>query len=210
MWRRLGGALVVVAVSVMACVASGVAAGAAGPALRSDAATATFILTDGCVQTALQVAAFDDISKDGGTSAASSRAFVSVYQADLCTAPVTVLVDASGVVDLTGAEFLVDQNLHAASLDIVGGVALLDQVSQQTLQVSVQLAWTASGAPDGFARPVLDGTPCDFPGDYELQNNTFQDAEATGSVSDGTVDYLDTLPLAYATIYTSRARSLDC
>src|SRR4029453_14315360 len=57
MWKRLGGVLVVVAVSGMACVASGAAAGAAGPALRSDAATATFILTDGCVQTALQVAA---------------------------------------------------------------------------------------------------------------------------------------------------------
>ena len=153
---------------------------------KDHSAAAFFSSTDpsGCINTGGSVFAFEDISHSPpGPGRSSSAVLIDIFQHDFCTD--THLLSASGVAELTSAEFQVAGNLTSATLHVT--VPMTNSVSGTTFDVTIDLTWTNTSS-IGHQSSHLK---TNFQGCHvNLKNNSaFRFAEATGTVSDGTTNF---------------------
>jgi hypothetical protein len=128
---------------------------------------------DGCVETFVYV--------DGTQGHKSTEADVFVGQFDNCTQ--TLLLSAFG--SASNPHFQVDKKLGSASLSAT--IPVTDEVSGTTLNVSVSVTWTAldalmqeNGTFHFHSKGFIDNSHF---------NAAFRDANASGTVSNGTTNY---------------------
>jgi len=178
----------VIAVGVLAAVlpAGATAADAIQYRYSANTATAWFDSWDslGCVETRAFVWAWDGTTKLDGARPTSDRGVsVTVDKFDFCTN--TVIVEARGDSPLPSDEFVIGKQLDAATLHTT--VDVYDWVSDFTFPVEVNLSWSGSGdLEEGFSHSVYHTSS------YSIVTNdrgAFRNADATGTVSDGSTDY---------------------
>ena len=136
-------------------------------------ATAFFEIAPVCIDTTVFVS--------GTQSGKSSVADVFITQFNFCTG--TMLLAASG--STSSPDFQISRTLDSASLQAT--IAVFDDVSGKTFNVSVDTTWTATGPLSRenqsfhfHTKGVIDNAHL---------NATFRDATALGTVSDGTTDF---------------------
>ena len=152
-------------------------AAAAGKAtvfkFHSLTAFADFDSTSGCIETFAEV--------DGTQSDTSPEADVYIAQFDNCTG--TLLLEAFG--STFNPTFQVGGKLASASLSAT--ISVFDDVSNTTFPVSVSMTWTATGALSHEIGSQHFHTK-NFIENFHF-NDTFRDASASGTVSDGTTNF---------------------
>lgn len=169
---------------------------------KGKVADAVFSNVEGCVGTDVLVSAQDSkgrqVPQQG--SGAPSEAVVQIYKYDACAPapgpeePVPgpgaqepeMLMAAFGVVPLGASDFVMSKNLATAALDTT--VQMTDESSGSTFSVKVDLTWKATAAPRRFKeRYSYETTGFSFSGRVR---GTTRVASASGSVSDGTTEYV--------------------
>jgi hypothetical protein len=128
---------------------------------------------DGCIETFVEV--------DGTQSSTGPEADVFIGQFNNCTG--TLLLSASG--SASNPTFQVSNKLDSASLSAT--IPVFDYVSGSTFNVSVSTTWTATGP---LAREIgsMHFQTKNFIENFHF-NDTFRDASASGTVSDGTTNF---------------------
>ncbi|QIN77995.1 hypothetical protein GBA65_05095 [Rubrobacter marinus] len=164
---------------------------------RGKVADAAFSNVKGCVGTDVLVSAQDSKGRQAPQQGfgAPSEAVVQIYKYDACApepAPgpgaeePQLLMAAFGFAPLSGGDFAVGKNLGTASLDTT--VQMTDEVSGNTFSVDVDLNWSATAAPRRFKeRYSYETTGFSFSGRVK---GVTRAASASGSVSDGTAQYV--------------------
>ena len=139
---------------------------------QSATAVATFDSTSGCIDTFVEL--------DGTQSGTSSRADIFIDQFDNCTFKTLFL----GFGSTSNPDFQVS-GLASASLSAT--ISVLDGVSGKTFNVSVGQTWTATGP------PTIEVGTFVFRTKHVVEtfhmNDTFRDASASGTVSNGTTNF---------------------
>jgi hypothetical protein len=155
---------------------------------RGQSAWAFFSTTDpsGCVVTNVFVFAseegFRSPPEPGETSSWTEFA---VSQFDVCTEPLTVLLDAEGFAVLSDSAFQVSRNLDSVMLHTTG--IAFDEVTRTRFEVSIDLTWTGTGRLTHRNSTTHFNNPdCHINAHY---NNPYRDAQASGSISDGTTNF---------------------
>ena len=144
----------------------------------------------GCIYTDVSVFASEQIisSQPGmGTPSSGSSIFISQY--DACTG--TQLLSADGYVPLADPDLQISRKLDSASLNTT--INMFDYVSNNTLDVTVNLNWAAvssSGRQVSHFNYQFSG--CKISSHL---NSTFRYAEVTGSVSDGVTNFTPSPPV---------------
>ena len=136
-----------------------------------------FERVEGCILTDVFVIGAEEAVKTGpGKPAAGPFAFVGIFVLDLCTD--RILRDISGETDQ--ASFSADRvKLGEARLQAT--VPAFDAVSNEAVQVTVDLAWTSFGTP--FIQVSNNHIRQGGLSVHERFHGTFRDADATGTVS---------------------------
>ncbi len=140
---------------------------------HGQSAFADFDSTSGCIETFAEV--------DGTQSNTSPEADVYIAQFDNCTG--TLLLEAFG--STFNPTFQVGGKLASASLSAT--ISVFDDVSNTTFTVSVSMTWTATGALSHEIGSQHFHTK-NFIENFHF-NDTFRDASASGTVSDGTTNF---------------------
>jgi len=155
---------------------------------RGQSSTAFFSSTDpsGCIVTNVFVFAseegFRSPPEPGETASWTEFA---ISQFDVCTEPLTVLLDAEGFAVLSDADFQVSRKLDFAALNTTANA--FDEVSRTWFEVSIHLTWTGTGPLTHQNNTTHFNSPdCHINAHF---NNPFRDAEASGSISDGTTNF---------------------
>ena len=145
--------------------------------LRELGAEAIFERIEGCILTDVFVAGGEEAAKTGpGKPGAGPFVFVAVGVIDLCTD--RLLRDINGIADQ--ATFSADRvKLGEARLQAT--VPAFDFVSEEEVQVTVDLAWAGFGAP--FIQVSNNHIRQGGLRIHERFRGTFRDANATGTVS---------------------------
>ena len=122
--------------------------------------------------------------KDGpGQPAADFFAEVFIDQFDFCTE--TGLISAFGTTTLSAGEFQIDKKITSATLNTT--IEVEDFLSGTSFPVDVNVSWTGTGDPFREKDHSQIKTPT-----FKLNSHfdgTFRDAEASGTVSDGTTNF---------------------
>ena len=145
---------------------------------RGSGANASFSTVDGCIQTKVDVftaEAFIQVFPGNVDPFSSVNIFISRY--DVCE-DIQLLV-AEGVADLAEPDLEISKKLDHAMLNTT--VNVLDSLTGNTFDVSVNLAWTGIGTVTHERRNFhfRDQTCLT----HTRSKGTFRDAEVTGSVS---------------------------
>jgi hypothetical protein len=153
---------------------------------KGQSADAFFASVDasGCIVTNVFVFASDDaIHNPPGSGNSSSATSLYISQYNSCTN--TQLLGASGYATLADPDFQV-QKLDSATLNAT--VNVFDFVSNTSFNVSISLAWTATGPTSRQNSHFHFQSPgCTVNGQ---SNGTFRTASASGSVSDGATNFI--------------------
>lgn len=159
-------------------------------------ATASFdnLSPDGCIDTFADV----DASQSTAHNQTFSSAFVFIGVANVCTN--TPLLEASGFT--TTADFQIDPKLLSASLNTT--ISVTDALTNNTFNVSVSMAWTSTSAIAHEDQTFHLHTKA-FTENSHF-NAAFRDANASGTVSDGTTNYTPS-PAFFA--QTMSAKEID-
>ena len=138
----------------------------------------------GCIGTFVGVFAVDGRVKTGpGQPAAESVAQMFIDQFDFCNE--TSLISAFGFTTLSADEFQIDKKITSATLNTT--IEVFDFVSGTSFPVEISVSWTGIG--DTFS--VKDRLHIKTP-DFKVNSRfdgTFRNAEASGTVSDGTTNF---------------------
>ena len=160
----------------------------AGSKLRfsGDTARASFTSVDpsGCITTDVLVFANDTLSQSPpGNGDRNSGVTLFISQVDTCN--FILLMDAFGFAFIAPADFQVSSQLNSATLNATINVE--DFVSGNTFDVFVNLTWTGSGPLSRDSSKFHSQTPhCQFHSSFKGSSRF---AEASGTVSDGTVNF---------------------
>jgi hypothetical protein len=151
---------------------------------RGQSAFAFFESVDGsgCIVTTVAVGGYLTQTRQDAASTDTSNAYVYLERYDTCTG--TTLLFAEGLP--TPAQIAIDNHLTSGS--IAATIDAYDHVSGVTKSVDVDVAWTGTGdLVDATDRYKENG-----PG-YKVifsSKGAGRDATATGSVSEGTTEYI--------------------
>jgi hypothetical protein len=154
---------------------------------RGESVNAFFTNTDGCIETQVFVAATEGVSQNlPGPGSPVSQVVLFISQFDLCAGE--RLVSAESVSTVLEADFQVAKKLAQATLNTAVTVTDFASDPPATFDVFIDLTWTAIGP---LSR---DNNNSHFPSPGCNINNRFlgtsRTAEASGSVSDGTANYI--------------------
>ncbi len=149
---------------------------------------------DGCIDTFV----FVDGSQNPAGKQTFSSADVFIGKFNLCTN--TPLLEASGFT--LNPDFQIDKKLLSASLNTT--ISVTDFVSGNTFNVSVSMAWTSTSA-IAHENSTFHFHTKGFTENGHF-NAAFRDADASGTVSDGTTNYTPS-PSIFA--QTMSAREVD-
>jgi hypothetical protein len=161
---------------------------------KGEGASAIFSSVDasGCVITDVYVNADEGTNQNPpgrGSSSSSLALFISQY--DACTGSVLLAADAFTL--LADSDFQVFGSLSSATLH--ARVDAFDYVSNTSFEVFVDLSWDGHGSVNREKRHTHFSSPgCRVNSRFDL---TFRPAVATGSVSDGTVNFTPEPSLGY-------------
>ena len=173
-----------------------------GPSVR-----ASFYDGLGCVITDVFVIATEARFRDQpGPAQRLSYASVTIFQYDVCTD--TPLHYAYGTTSpLSEGAFQMSNKLSSASLNTT--ITLFDELSGDTFDVDVNLAWTASGSPTRSHDVTHTRTPgCKTNSHITGYTNP---AQAAGSISDGTTNFTQvTSDLAFLDLVRSGTVVIGC
>lgn len=157
---------------------------------RGLGANASFSTVDGCIQTNVDVftaEAFIQVFPGNVDPFSSVNIFISQY--DLCED--IQLLAAEGVADLAEPDLQISKKLNRATLNTT--INVLDSLTSNTFDVSVDLAWTGIGP---VTRERLNfhfqDQTCIT---HTRSKATLRAAEVTGNVSDGTTNFTPELSL---------------
>ncbi len=194
-------ALALGAVALVPSTAS--AAPAGNYTFSGSSAGASFSKADGCVSTNAYVSAIDGESKDnqsGQTSSSSVSLYVSQFNYCSYTGR-----SGYGYAELGPGDFDMPRSLGSASLKTT--VNVYDYSTRQTLPVSVELTWTADGdatrSKSQYQTQYPDGTKLMY-----RSSGLFRPAVASGTISDGTVDYASGGQANWAQLSATKSGSL--
>ena len=172
---------------------------------RGHSASAFFSSMDpsGCINTGGSVFAFENISHSPpGPGSSTAAVLVDLFQYDFCTD--TLLLSASGDADLTSSDFQVTGNLDSATLHAT--VPVYNNAAETAFDVTVDLTWTSTsslGHQNSQYKVNFQGCH------YNLKNNSaFRYAEASGTVSDGTINFTPD-PSTEATIFFAKGGEIS-
>jgi hypothetical protein len=169
---------------------------------KGQGADAVFSRVDasGCIFTDVFVQANEQVYRNlPGQGSPFSGAFLSISQFDGCSG--TQLLSADGFAELAGPEFQVSgKQLESASLTAT--INMYDYLSNTSFSVDVNITWTGTNA-RGRQNST---THYDFPGCKvnSHYNTTFRYAEASGSVSDGAMNFTPE-PSVGASIFSAKS-----
>ena len=154
---------------------------------RGESVNAFFTHTDGCIETSVFVAATGgDSQSTPGPGSPLSQVVIFILQFDLCAGE--RLVSAESVSTVPEADFQVSQKLEQATLNTTVTVTDFASDPPSTFDVFIDLTWTGMGPLSRESNNSHFITP---PGC--VINNRFhgtsRTAAASGSVSDGTMNY---------------------
>lgn len=173
-----------------------------GPSVR-----ASFYDGLGCVITDVFVIATEARFRDQpGPAQPLSYASVTIFQYDVCTD--TPLHYAYGTTSpLSEGAFQISNKLSSASLNTT--ITLFDEVSGDTFDVDVNIAWTALGSPTRSHDVMHTRTPgCKTNSHITGYSNP---AAAAGSISDGTTNFTQvTSDLAFLDLVRSGTVVIGC
>jgi hypothetical protein len=154
---------------------------------RGESVNAFFAHTDGCIETSVFVAATKGVSQNPpGPGSPVSQVVLFLSQFDLCAGE--RLVSAESVSTVPEADFQVARGLAQATLNTTVTVTDFASDPPSTFDVFIDLTWTGI---DPLSRESNNSHFITPPGC--VINNRFhgtsRTAEASGSVSDGMVNY---------------------
>jgi hypothetical protein len=153
------------------------------------------ITADECVLTLVNIEAFSRIlHAPPGPPNSRSEVFVIIDQFNLCTGE--QLVFAIGNATLSDSDFEVSKKLESARL--ITTIEVSDSVSGSSFDVSIDVTWTATGQPVK-QKLFVQTRSADF---FQIfkSSGTFADASASGTVSDGTTNFIQTADFVFAAI----------
>ena len=167
---------------------------------RGESVNAFFTNTDGCIETSVFVAATKgDSQSPPGPGSPVSQVVIFISQFDLCTSE--RLVSAEGVSTVPEADFQVANKLEQATLNTTVTVTDFASNPPATFDVFIDLTWTGIGPLSRQNNNSHFITPPDCVIHNRFQG-TLRTAEASGSVSDGTMNYTPQ-PSAEAFIFSA-------
>lgn len=178
----------IVALALSALVASpafGAGAETVHFSFTGQSASAFFESVDpsGCAVTDVFVFAVDGRVKEAGRPTVSSEAEIIISQFDVCTD--TLLLAAEGSATLAADEFQIDRQLTTATLDTT--IEVFSLLSDMSYPVDVSVSWTGVGPTSRLKDHFQIKDPV-FKFNVRFAG-TFRDAEASGTVSDGTTNF---------------------
>jgi hypothetical protein len=169
---------------------------------KGRSANVFFESRSGCIGTIVNVFASERVL---GTPTNAGEVFVEINQFDSCNNDESLLA-ASGSAPITAANFQVDANLAAATLDAT--VTLTDVLSDSSFEVAVEdLNWVATssrGHQNSHSNFRFQGCHINI-----HVNGAFRLAEAVGVISDGTTNFIPDSSLAgnlFSTVSGDRSR----
>jgi hypothetical protein len=153
---------------------------------------ANFTSTEGCTETIVWVHASDGtvIFEPGGPEAASGGD-VSLFQRDVCTD--TELRSAYGRTQLMPDQFQIDEEFTTASL--AARINVFDAVSGAHIPLDVNMTWTGEG--DTFNQDEKYHEDAPLLKFHFRLDGTYRNGTASGTVSDGTINYSPTPATQY-------------
>ena len=153
---------------------------------RGDTVTAAFINTDGCIETSVFMAATEGVSQSPpGPGSPVTQVGLFILQYDVCTD--TRLVSAEAVTDVPEADFQVSNKLEQATLNTTVTVTDYAADPAASFDVFIDLTWTATGPLSRQGNNSnFNDHGCNIHNRFQGTSRT---AEASGSVSDGTINY---------------------
>ena len=153
---------------------------------------AYFASTEGCIETIVYVHASDGTVKfEPGGPEAASGGDVSLFQKDVCTH--TQLRSAYGRTQLMPDQFQIDEEFTTASL--AARINVFDAVSGADIPLDVNMAWTGYG--DTFNQDERYHEDAPLLKFHFRLDGTYRNGTASGTVSDGTINYSPTLATEY-------------
>jgi len=156
-------------------------------------AIAFFDGVDGCILTSVGVRASEGTERDGpGKPANGSAVDVFIEGVDICQDE--LVLSAESTIAVSASEFQIDKKLESAILTKT--VELMDSVSGNSFDVSVDLTWTATSQPAVTRNRFYIRTPGSIT--HEQNKGTFREANIAGTVSSGGTSLLLNLPEAFA------------
>ena len=168
---------------------------------RGEGASAIFSSSDesGCIWTDVYVNPNEGVFQSPpGKGSASSSVYMYITQYDYCTS--TPLIAAEGWAPLAASDFQVFGNLSSATLTAT--VSLFDYVSGTWFDVYVDLTWNGTYSVIRQSSSTHYNSPgCKF---KQRFTGSFRPAEATGTVSDGVINYTPNPSWGYD-IYNARS-----
>ena len=153
---------------------------------RGDSVSALFTNTDGCIETSVFAAATQGISQSPpGPGSPVTQVALFILQYDFCTD--TRLVSAEAVMDVPEADFQVSKKLEQATLNTTVTVTDFAADPPASFDVFIDLTWTATGPLSRQSNNSnFNDHGCNI---HNRFHGTSRTAEASGSVSDGTINY---------------------
>lgn len=153
---------------------------------RGDSVNAFFTNTDGCIETSVFVAATEGVSQNPprpGSPVSQVALFISQF--DFCTG--TLLVSAESFSSVPEADFQVSKKLEQATLNTTVTVTNFASDPPASFDVFIDLTWTGTGILSRQSNKSHFKNPgCII---HNRFHGTSRTAEASGSVSDGTMNY---------------------
>ena len=153
---------------------------------RGDSVSAFFTNTDGCIETSVFVAATEGvIQSPPGPGSPVTEVALLIFQFDVCSE--TRLVSAEAVTSVPEADFQVSKKLEQAILNTTVTVTDFAADPQASFDVFINLTWTASGPlSHQNNNSNFNNHGCNI---HNRFHGTSRTAEASGSVSNGTMNY---------------------
>lgn len=155
-------------------------------------ALAFFDGVEGCIATTVGVRVTNGTERVGsGKPGNVSEVEAFVEQFDICLEE--VLLNVEGAAPVSAAEFQIDKKLESAR--VTKAVTLTDE-SGNSLDVSVDLTWTATGQPEVSRNRSYIRRPGRI--SHEQNKGTLREASTTGTVSSGPTNFLQNLTDTFA------------
>lgn len=153
---------------------------------RGDSVSAFFTNTDGCIETSVFVAATEGvIQRPPGPGSPVTEVALLIFQFDVCSE--TRLVSAEAVTSVPEADFQVSKKLEQATLNTTMTVTDFAADPQASFDVFINLTWTATGPLSRQNNNSnFNNHGCNI---HNRFHGTSRTAEASGSVSNGTMNY---------------------
>ena len=153
---------------------------------RGESVSALFTNTDGCIETSVFVAATEGVlQRPPGPGSPVTEVAILILQYDLCSD--TRLVSAEALTSVPEADFQVSKKLEQATLNTTVTVTDFAADPIASFDVFIDLTWTATGPLSRQNNNInFNDHGCNI---HNRLHGTSRTAEASGSVSDGTMNY---------------------